>query len=273
MGDSIPIFSSSRTYNFCAVHTHCDLHPHPLSNTAIVRTDQRITAKMHSSIMIVAPFVAAAYAQSSAPANGTEGAMTSSSSYSYSNDATQYLTQTDSRGVITGQPAAATSQPSPPAGASTQPQVATVPAALPTGINTIAYGNESSFLVSVGSSTTSVIGGNGVQTDASVVEGTTGGLASATTLTTSSSDSDASETSGSSSSSSTSSSDSDSNDSDSDSDSDSSSSASSTSEDSSASGTASSSAADSSSSDSAASNLPLASAGLVGLGALFAALL
>merc|ERR1711939_559039 len=180
MGDPIPIFSSSSTYNFCAVHTPCDLHPHLLSNTAIVRTDQRITAKMRSSVMIVAPFVAAAYAQSSAPANGTEGAMTSSSSYS--NDATQYLTQTDSRGVITGQPAAATSQPSLPAGASTQPQVATVPAALPTGINTIAYGNESSFLVSVGSSTTSVIGGNGVQTDASVVEGTTGGLASATTL-------------------------------------------------------------------------------------------
>merc|ERR1712111_173123 len=235
----IPIFSSSRTYNFCAVHTPCDLHPHLLSNTAIARTDQRFTAKMRSSIMIVAPFVAAAYAQSSAPANGTEGAMTSSSSYSYSNDATQYLTQTDSRGVITGQPAAATSQP----------QVATVPAALPTGIQTIAYGNESSFLVSVGSSTTSIIGGNGVQTDASVVEGTTGGVASATTLTTSSSDSDASETSGSSGSSSTSSSDSDSNDSDSNS----SSSASSTSEDSSASGTASSSAADSSSSDSGAS--------------------
>merc|ERR1712014_145886 len=263
----ITIFSSSRTYNFCTVHTHCDLHP--LSNTAIVRTDQRITAKMHSSIMIVAPFVAAAYAQSSAPANGTEGAMTSSSSYSYSNDATQYLTQTDSRGVITGQPAAATSQPSLPAGVSTQPQVATVPAALPTGINTIQYGNESSFLVSVGSSTTSIIGGNGVQTDASVVEGTTGGVASATTLTTSSSDSDASETSGSSGRKTTSSSDSDSNDSDSDSDSNSS--ASSTSEDSSASGTASSS--DSSSSDSGASNLHLASAGLVGLGALFAALL
>ncbi|KAI7298748.1 hypothetical protein KC315_g17908, partial [Hortaea werneckii] len=126
---------------------------------------------MRSSVMIVAPFVAAAYAQSSAPANGTEGAMTSSSSYSYSNDNTQYLTQTDSRGVITGQPAAATSQPSLPAGVSTQPQVATVPAALPTGINTIQYGNESSFLVSVGSSTTSIIGGNGVQTDASVVEG------------------------------------------------------------------------------------------------------
>jgi|ERR1711959_467766 len=264
MGDPILIVSSSRTYNFCAVHTPCDLHPHLLSNTAIVRTDLRVTAKMRSSIMIVAPFVAAAYAQSSAPANGTEGAMTSSSSYSYSNDATQYLTQTDSRGVITGQPAAATSQPSLPAGVSTQPQVATVPAALPTGINTIQYGNESSFLVSVGSSTTSIIGGNGVQTDASVVEGTTGGVASATTLTTSSSDSDASETSGSSSSSSTSSSDSNS---------DSSSSASSTSEDSSASGTASSSAADSSSSDSAAANLHLASAGLVGLGALFAALL
>merc|ERR1712054_754326 len=269
MGDPILIFSSSRKYTFCAVHTPCDLHPHLLSNTAIARTDQRFTAKMRSSIMIVAPFVAAAYAQSSAPANGTEGAMTSSSSYS--NDATQYLTQTDSRGVITGQPAAATSQPSLPAGASPQPQVATVPAALPTGINTIQYGNESSFLVSVGSSTTSIIGGDGVQTDASVVEGTTGGVASATTLTTSSSDSDASETSGSSGSSSTSSSDSDSNDSDSDSDSNSS--ASSTSEDSSASGTASSSAADSSSSDTAASNLHLASAGLVGLGALFAALL
>merc|ERR1712029_470824 len=263
----IPIFPSSSTYNSCAVHTPYDLHHHPhlFSNKVIAKADQHISAKMRSSVMIVAPFVA--YAQSSAPANGTEGAMTSS--YSYSNDATQYLTQTDSRGVITGQPAAATSQPSLPAGASTQPQVATVPAALPTGINTIAYGNESSFLVSVGSSTTSVIGGNGVQTDASVVEGTTGGLASATTLTTSSSDSDASETSGSSSSSSTSSSDSDSNDSDSDSDSDSSS----TSEDSSASGTASSSAADSSSSDSGASNLHLASAGLVGLGALFAALL
>merc|ERR1712072_1673565 len=267
----IPIFPSSSTYNSCAVHTPYDLHHHPhlFSNKVIAKADQHISAKMRSSVMIVAPFVAVAYAQSSAPANGTEGAMTSS--YSYSNDATQYLTQTDSRGVITGQPAAATSQPSLPAGVTTQPQVATVPAALPTGINTIQYGNESSFLVSVGSSTTSIIGGNGVQTDASVVEGTTGGVASATTLTTSSSDSDASETSGSSGSSSTSSSDSDSNDSDSDSDSNSS--ASSTSEDSSASGTASSSAADSSSSDSAASNLHLASAGLVGLGALFAALL
>ncbi|KAI1123855.1 hypothetical protein F5Y10DRAFT_43445 [Nemania abortiva] len=84
--------------------------------------------------------------------------------YQYSNPATTLLTQTNSDGVITGLPsggtAAETSQPavetSQPAVVTSMPPVATIPAGLPTGTTTIAQGN-SSFVISVGPSTTVVL--------------------------------------------------------------------------------------------------------------------
>ncbi|KAJ3578487.1 hypothetical protein NPX13_g2078 [Xylaria arbuscula] len=81
--------------------------------------------------------------------------------YEYSNPATTLLTQTNSDGIITGLPSEAeTSQPavvtSQPAVVTSIPDVATIPAGLPVGTTTIAQGN-SSFVISVGSSTTVVL--------------------------------------------------------------------------------------------------------------------
>ncbi|TRX94677.1 hypothetical protein FHL15_004449 [Xylaria flabelliformis] len=84
--------------------------------------------------------------------------------YQYSNPVTTLLTQTNSDGIITGLPstgpAVVTSQPSvvtsQPAVVTSMPAVATIPAGLPTGTTTIVQGN-SSFVISVGSSTTVVL--------------------------------------------------------------------------------------------------------------------
>ncbi|GAP85170.1 putative period circadian protein [Rosellinia necatrix] len=84
--------------------------------------------------------------------------------YYYSNPATTLLTQTNSDGIITGLPnngpPAETSQPavvtSQPAVVTSQPAVATIPAGLPAGTTTIIQGN-SSFVISVGPSTTVVL--------------------------------------------------------------------------------------------------------------------
>ncbi|KJY01998.1 hypothetical protein TI39_contig265g00022 [Zymoseptoria brevis] len=102
--------------------------------------------------LAVAPLMAAVYAQ--APA-----VTSSSSSISippYSNPNTQYLTQTNSNGVITGMPSAAVAVTS-------QPILATIPAGLPQGVTTypLVVGNNSVtyFTISVGSSTTVVLGG------------------------------------------------------------------------------------------------------------------
>lgn len=82
--------------------------------------------------------------------------------YTYSNPATQYLTQTNSEGVITGLPTLSGGETEIPTLVTKQPAVATIPAGLPTG-QTVIYINGSStltsFTVSVGSSTTEVLGG------------------------------------------------------------------------------------------------------------------
>nr|POE50154.1 hypothetical protein CFP56_71617 [Quercus suber] len=108
------------------------------------------------------------------------------SAYSYLNDETTFLTQTNSLGVVTGMPSVITSQPSLPAGVSTQPEVATIPAGLAAGVNTLvvatANASANTFLVSVGASTTIVVGG-AVDTDASVVAGPSAGMASASLVT------------------------------------------------------------------------------------------
>lgn len=57
-------------------------------------------------------------------------------------------------------PAVVTAQSSLPSLITSQPAVATIPAGLLTGINTVAIGNSTTVLVSVGSSTTSVLGGS-----------------------------------------------------------------------------------------------------------------
>ncbi|KAK5624400.1 hypothetical protein RRF57_000116 [Xylaria bambusicola] len=82
--------------------------------------------------------------------------------YEYSNPVTTLLTQTNSDGIITGLPSnAETSQPavvtSQPAVVTSIPDVATIPAGLPEGTTTIFQGNSSSFVISVGPSTTVVL--------------------------------------------------------------------------------------------------------------------
>lgn len=211
---------------------------------------------MRSSIIFAAPFVAAAYAQSSDAVNTTvvdvsSGSTTVQSTVSYSNGLTSYLTMTNSNGVITGMPAVETAQSDLPAAVTAQPSVATIPAGLPEGVTHIAINisrSLTSFEVSVGSSTTVVVD---EPSGATIVSGAT----ATGTATDSSSDS-----------SSTGSSDSNDDDSSSSSDasgtSDSESSASSTGD-----------AAESTSSDSSAGHLKMASAGVLGFGALVAALL
>ncbi|KAK4908586.1 hypothetical protein LTR49_022544 [Elasticomyces elasticus] len=202
---------------------------------------------MRSSIMI-APFVAAAYAQSSSELvqTGVVSANTTTytTTWTYSNGFTSYLTETNSLGVVTGMPSAATAATSLPGAITTQPSVitsqpavATIPAGLPVGVTSIAQnasGSLSYFSVSVGSSTTVVM----LPSTASVVTAASGssGSGSGASGSGSAGASGASATGGSATSS----------------------------------GAASSSSAASAAS---ANNVQYASAGLLGLGALFAALL
>lgn len=166
----------------------------------------------------------------------------------YTNGFTSYLTQTNSLGVVTGMPEVATAQSDLPPAVTSQPAVATIPAGLPEG-NTYLLINISrsltSFEVSVGSSTTVVVN---APESASIVTGTgteTGTAASST----GSSDDDSESSSGSSASSTRGSS----------------------SSGSSASGSG---AAESTgSADSSAGRVTLASAGVLGFGALVAAFL
>ncbi|PVI07113.1 hypothetical protein DM02DRAFT_649055 [Periconia macrospinosa] len=83
---------------------------------------------------------------------------------------TSYLQQTNSLGVVTGMPAAASSQPNQPAAASSQPPLVTslppyitIPAVGNSGIHTITQGipgtnQTATFTVSAANSTTAVIG-------------------------------------------------------------------------------------------------------------------
>lgn len=167
----------------------------------------------------------------------------------YTNGFTSYLTETNSLGVVTGMPEVATAQSALPPAVTSQPAVATIPAGLPEG-NTYLLINISrsltSFEVSVGSSTTVVVD---APESATIVTGTgteTGAVATGTGSSSSDSSDDSSSASGSSTRGS--------------------------SQSSSASGSAASSSA-SGSADSAAGRVTLASAGILGFGALVAAFL
>lgn len=107
---------------------------------------------------------------------------TVTSTFYYSNPATQYLTETNSAGVVTGMPGESTAMTGLPAPVTSQPSKATIPAGLPTGTTVVYYNASSgltSFTISVGSSTTDVLGAApGVQTGMSssfIPAGQTGG--------------------------------------------------------------------------------------------------
>jgi hypothetical protein len=106
---------------------------------------------MHSITILLSALAAIASAQD-----------TSVSSVAYSNPNTQYTTQTNSDGVITGMPAVETSQPNQPGAVTTQPavitsqpDVATLPA-LPNGLTTLSFNNHT-YTVSVNGNQTSII--------------------------------------------------------------------------------------------------------------------
>lgn len=95
--------------------------------------------------------------------DGKPTTQTSAYTYDYSNPATAYLTQTNSDGVVTGMPSQSvdTAIPTQPKAATSQPPVATIPAGLGTGAHTLTIAASSgltSFTISVGSSTTAVVG-------------------------------------------------------------------------------------------------------------------
>ncbi|KAK0307353.1 hypothetical protein LTR91_020752 [Friedmanniomyces endolithicus] len=220
---------------------------------------------MRASIFI-APFMAAAVAVAQSEVVETlvsaSGNTSVTTTISYSVPQTTLLTQTNSEGVVTGQPVAATipagltaspvaatipaGETGSPVAITSQPAVATIPAGLSIGVTSLAQnasGTLSYFTVSVGTSTTLVIGGAGPV----VAVGTaSSGTASGSAASASASASSAASGSGSASA------------------------ASATGSSSTAAAAASSSTAKSAASVNGAQ---IASAGLIGLGALFAALL
>jgi hypothetical protein len=106
---------------------------------------------MHSLTIILSALAAFASAQDA-----------SVSSVAYSNPNTQYTTETNSEGVITGGPAVVTSQPdqpgvvtSQPAVITSQPGVASLPA-LGNGLTTLTFNNQT-YTVSVNGTQTSFI--------------------------------------------------------------------------------------------------------------------
>ncbi|KAF2019089.1 hypothetical protein BU24DRAFT_418691 [Aaosphaeria arxii CBS 175.79] len=128
---------------------------------------------MRASVIVPA-FALAAFAQdASSVASSVASAASSAASVavsSFTGDAfpqTSFLTQTDSRGVVTGQPAVETSIPNQPAASLSIPPVATsvgVPASIPavgTGVHTIpvAGPNNSTrtLIVSANNSTTIIL--------------------------------------------------------------------------------------------------------------------
>ncbi|KAF2431086.1 hypothetical protein EJ08DRAFT_649166 [Tothia fuscella] len=106
---------------------------------------------MHTYAIISLAFAALASAQSSASVATT--------SVPYENPLTEYLTQTNSLGVITGmptQPAVVTSIPTQPAVVTSQPILDTIYAGLSTGLNTVLVGNATQTVL-ISSGLTSVI--------------------------------------------------------------------------------------------------------------------
>jgi hypothetical protein len=98
---------------------------------------------MHALTIIISALVALASAQDGV------------SVVSVSNPNTQFLTETDSNGVITGQPTVATSQPDQPAVVTSQPPIASLPA-LPDGLTTLTFNNHT-YTVSVNGNQTSFV--------------------------------------------------------------------------------------------------------------------
>jgi hypothetical protein len=78
------------------------------------------------------------------------------SSVPYSNDATTLLTQTNSLGVITGQPSQPAVVTSQPAGITTQPPVALIPAGFGDGTTTATFGNQT-YTIAVSGNVTSLV--------------------------------------------------------------------------------------------------------------------
>lgn len=81
---------------------------------------------------------------------------TSVSSVPYSNPETSYTTETNSLGVITGQPTPVTTQPGLPAAVTSQPAAASIYAGLSQGLNTVIAGNRT-LTVNVSGNSTSVV--------------------------------------------------------------------------------------------------------------------
>lgn len=105
-----------------------------------------------------------------------------------SNPNTQYLTETDSNGVITGMPTVATSQPAQPAVVTSQPDVVTAqsaPASLPIlgdGETTILFNNHT-YTLSVNGTSTSFI--TSTSTSANPASGASGSGSSGNSTSTS----------------------------------------------------------------------------------------
>jgi hypothetical protein len=103
------------------------------------------------------------------------GSVTVTSTYKYSNPATKYLTETNSDGIVTGMPSnagTATVVTGEPA-VTSQPPVATIPAGISgtTVITINATAGLTSFTISAGKKTTQILGG----ADVSTAGGSSGG--------------------------------------------------------------------------------------------------
>jgi len=126
---------------------------------------------MRSAILAVPLVAAVAYGAHTASGKGytlvpeLSGTVTVTSTYRYNNPATAYLTETNSAGVITGEPGQSTIETQ-PAAVTSQPQVATIPAGI-SGTRVITINGTSgltSFTVSGGKKTTEILGGAQVST-------------------------------------------------------------------------------------------------------------
>jgi len=136
------------------------------------KSKQQTTTNMQSFTFLSLALAAVASAQSTSVSTSVSTSdSTSISTPPYSNTLTNFLTETNSLGVVTGQPSVVTSIPDQPGAVTTQPIVASVYAGLTTGLNTVVLGNRTAT-VSIGSGVTSVL--TPVPTTASTAGGAAG---------------------------------------------------------------------------------------------------
>ena len=129
----------------------------------------------------IAALVLLAAAVSAQETNSTEPTV------SYSNLETLYTTETNSLGVITGQPTPVTTQPGQPAVVTSEPAAASIYAGLSQGLNTVVVGN-STLTVDVNGNQTSVVTSTSTAPSSAASAGTTGsGTATASSSSTKSS--------------------------------------------------------------------------------------